>query len=382
MIYFDHNATTPVHDAVLAEMEPFFQKHFGNPSSAHGLGGEPKEHLGRARERLAALLGCRAAEVVFTSGGTESDNAAIKGAALALREKGNHIVTSRTEHHAVLHSCRYLEEAFGFSVTYLDVDGSGRVSPDAVQAALTDRTVLVTIMLANNETGTLNPVGEIAGIAKERGVLFHTDAVQAIGKVPVHFNDLAVDLLSVSSHKLYGPKGVGALIVRDGTAFDPLMHGGGHERGRRAGTENIPGIIGLGKAAEVAAADLGGEGKRLRKLTIDLWDGIEGSIPEVRLNGHLEERLPNTVNISFLRIEGESALMMLDRKGIALSTGSACSSEDLEPSHVLTAMGVDNLSARGALRFSLGRSNGAGDVADALRELPPIIERLRQMSPL
>ena len=308
--------------------------------------------------------------------------AAIKGAALALRENGSHIVTSRTQHHAVLHTCRYLEECFGFTVTYLDVDGFGRVSPEAVKDAIKDKTVLVTIMLANNETGTLNPIAEIAGIAKERGVIFHTDAVQAIGKVPIRFRDLAVDLLSVSSHKLYGPKGVGALVVRDGTALDPLMHGGGHEGGRRAGTENIPGIVGLGKAAEVAAADLEEEEKRLRKLTGDLWEGIDGSIPEVQFNGHLEERLPNTVNISFPRIEGESALMMLDRKGIALSTGSACSSEDLEPSHVLTAMGVDNLAARGALRFSLGRSNGAGDVTAVLKELPPVIERLRQMSPL
>jgi cysteine desulfurase len=382
MIYLDHNATTPVHEEVLAEMEPFFSREFGNPSSAHSLGGEPKRHLADARERVAALLGCRPAEVVFTSGGTESDNTAIKGTAFALREKGGHIVTSKTEHHAVLHTCSYLEERLGCSVTCLDVDESGRVSADAVREAMRPETILVTIMLANNETGTLNPVGEIAAVAKERGVVFHTDAVQAVGKIPIDVGTLGVDLLSVSSHKLYGPKGVGALVVRNGITLDSLQHGGGHEAGRRAGTENIPGIVGLGKAAEVAAADLAVEGKRLRDLTMDLWKGIKVMIPEVRLNGHLEERLPNTLNVSFPRIEGESVLMMLDRKGIALSTGSACSSEDLEPSHVLTAMGVDNIAARGALRFSLGRANGAADVETVLKELPPVIERLRQMSPL
>lgn len=382
MIYLDHNATTPVHEEVLAEMESFFSRQFGNPSSAHSLGGEPKKHLGAARERVAGLLGCQPAEVVFTSGGTESDNAAIKGTAFALRDKGNHIITSKTEHHAVLHTCRYLEERFGCSVTYLDVDESGRVDPGAVRNAMRPETILVSIMLANNETGTLNPVGDIAAVVKERGVRFHTDAVQAVGKVPIDTAALDVDLLSVSSHKLYGPKGVGALVVRNGVDMDSLQHGGGHEGGRRAGTENIPGIVGLGKAAEVAASDLGSEERRLRDLTMDLWKGIRVKVPDVQLNGHLEERLPNTLNISFPRIEGESALMMLDRKGIALSTGSACSSEDLDPSHVLTAMGVDNIAARGALRFSLGRSNGAADVETVLGELPPIIERLRQMSPL
>jgi cysteine desulfurase len=382
MIYLDHNATTPVHEEVLAEMEPFFSREFGNPSSAHSLGGEPKRHLADARERLASLLGCSPAEVVFTSGGTESDNTAIKGTAFALREKGNHIVTSKTEHHAVLHTCSYLEERFGCSVTCLDVDEAGRVSADAVREAMRPETILVSIMFANNETGTLNPVGEIAAVAKERGVAFHTDAVQAVGKIPIDVGTLGVDLLSLSSHKLYGPKGVGALVVRKGINLDSLQHGGGHEAGRRAGTENIPGIVGLGKAAEVAAKDLAVEGKRLRDLTMDLWKGIKVMIPEVRLNGHLEERLPNTLNVSFPRIEGESVLMMLDRKGIALSTGSACSSEDLEPSHVLTAMGVDNIAARGALRFSLGRANGAADVETVLKELPPVIERLRQMSPL
>jgi cysteine desulfurase len=299
---------------------------------------------------------------VFTSGGTESDNAAIKGVFFALREKGRHIVTTAVEHHAVLHSCRYLEERFGCRVSWLPVDGSGLVDPEAVGSAITPETVLVTVMMANNETGSVNAIADIGKVTRAKGVLFHTDAVQAVGKIPIDVNDLGVDLLSLSGHKFYGPKGKGDLYVRPGTSLDPFVHGGGHEGGRRAGTENIPGIAGLGQAAESARVELEEERKRQEDLRDYFWQRIDESIPDVRLNGHPTMRLPNTLNVSFPRLEGESALLMLDNSGVAISTGSACSSEELEPSHVLTAMGVDNLSARGALRFSLGRENTRAEI--------------------
>ncbi len=381
MIYLDHNATTPVREEVLEAMLPFFAKSFGNSSSAHALGLLPKERKEQSRERLAALLGCRAEEVVFTSGGTESDNAAIKGAAFALRERGNHIITTAVEHHAVLHACRYLEKHFGCRVTCLPVDGEGLIDPAAVVEAMGDDTILVSVMMANNETGVVGPIAEIGRATRERGVLFHTDAVQAVGKIPVAVEDLNVDMLSLSAHKLYGPKGVGALYVRMGVEIDPLMHGGGHEGGHRAGTENIPGIVGLGTAAGLAMEELVTEVPRLTELR-DLWNRVSEEIPDVTLNGHPVRRTPNTANISFPRIEGESALMMLDRSGIALSTGSACSSEDLEPSPVLKAMGVDTINARGALRFSLGQSTTKEQIDTVMDHLPGIIERLRAMSPL
>lgn len=382
MIYLDYNATTPVHEEVLGEMLPCFRESFGNPSSAHRLGRAPREKREEARRRVALLLGCHPGEVVFTSGGTESDNAALLGAAFALRDRGDHVITSATEHHAVLHPCRYLQERFGFRVTVLPVDGSGRVDPDRLAASITPETVLVTVMTANNETGTVNPVGELARVTRERGVLFHTDAVQAVGKIPTKVDDLGADLLSLSGHKIRGPKGTGALFIRKGVRIDPFVHGGSHEGGRRAGTENIPGIVGLGKAAEIALREMAPAGSRQRELSSYLLGRIEAEIPEVRLNGHRTERLPNTVNVSFRRIEGESAMMMLDARGIALSTGSACSSEDLEPSHVLTAMGIDRVDARGALRISLGDETTREDLDALMDVLPGIIAKLRAMSPL
>jgi cysteine desulfurase len=331
---------------------------------------------------VAALLGCCPVEVVFTSGGTESDNHALKGTAFALRDKGTHIVTSKVEHHAVLHTCRWLEQRLGFTVTYLGVDGDGRVDPEEVRAAITPTTVLVSIMAANNESGSINPVAAIGRVCRERGVLFHTDAVQAVGKIPTPVADWGVDLLSISAHKIYGPKGVGVLYIREGVTIDPLMHGGGHEIGRRAGTEHTSGIVGLGKAAELARLELDADAAQLTALRDGLWERIQAQIPDVRLNGHPTERLPNTLNVSFPRIEAESALMLLDRQGFAVSTGSACSSEDQEASHVLTAMGRTSLEARGAVRFSLGRDNTLADIERLMTHLPGIIGRLREMSPL
>jgi len=382
LIYLDHNATTPVHPEVLGAMQPYFNDRFGNSSSAHAFGMEPRERKEEARERVAALLGCRAGEVVFTSGGTESDNAAIKGAAFASGSKGAHVVTTVVEHPAVLHTCRYLEERFGCRATYLPVDGDGRVDPSRVEDAITPETVLVTIMMANNETGTLNDIAGVGHVTRGKGVLFHTDAVQAVGKVPISVDDLGIDLLSISGHKIYGPKGIGALYVREGVEIDPYVHGGGHEGGRRAGTENIPGIVGLGKAAELALREIDERAARLTAVRDYLWQRLDEEIPDVSLNGHPTERLPNTANVSFPRIEGESAMMMLDNKGIALSTGSACSSEDLEPSHVLTAMGIGSLDARGALRFSLGRESERAEIDAVMEVLPGVVERLRAMSPL
>jgi len=381
-VYLDHNATTPVRPEVVAAMLPMFREQFGNPSSVHTGGGGPRARREEARARVAGLLGCCPVEVVFTSGGTESDNHAIKGTAFALRDKGRHIITSRVEHHAVLHSCRWLEQRLGFSVTYLGVDADGRVDAEDVRAAITPATVLVSIMAANNESGSINPVAAIGRACRERGVLFHTDAVQAVGKIPTPVADWGVDLLSISAHKIYGPKGVGVLYIREGVTIDPLMHGGGHEIGRRAGTEHTSGIVGLGKAAELARLELDAEAAQLTALRDDLWERIRAQIPDVRLNGHPSERLPNTLNVSFPRIEAESALMLLDHEGIAVSTGSACSSEDQEASHVLTAMGRTALEGRGAIRFSLGRDNTPADIDRVMAHLPGIIGRLREMSPL
>jgi cysteine desulfurase len=381
-VYLDHNATTPVRPEVIAAMVPMFREDFGNPSSAHFCGGVPRTRREEARARVAALLGCCPVEIVFTSGGTESDNQAIKGAAFALREKGAHLITSKVEHHAVLHTCRWLERRLGCAVTYLDVDGTGRVDPEAVRAAITPSTILVSIMAANNETGSVNPVAAIGRICRERGVLFHTDAVQAVGKIPTPVADWCVDLLSISSHKIYGPKGAGVLYIREGVAVDSLMHGGGHESGRRAGTEHTSGIVGLGLAAELARRELDAEARQLAALRDELWRRIQAEIPDVLLNGHPTERLPNTLNVSFPRLEAESALMLLDQQGFAVSTGSACSSEDQEASHVLTAMGRSPLQARGAIRFSLGRDNTPEDIDRLMAHLSGIIAKLRAMSPL
>ncbi len=381
-VYLDHAATTPVHPDVAAAMQRALAEGWGNPSSAHAFGREARRLVEDAREEVAALIGARPQEVVFTSGGTEADNLAILGVARLAREKGrgDHVVTSLVEHHAVLHACEYLEKREGFRVTYLPVDGHGMVDPDDLRRALTDRTVLVSVMLANNEVGTIQPVRELAAIARERGVPFHTDAVQAAGQIPVDVGELGVDLLSLSAHKIYGPKGVGALYVRRGLRLEPLLHGGGQERRLRPGTENVPGIVGLGAAARLARAELPRLGERVAALRERLIAGVLDRIPDARLNGHPERRLPGNANVSVRYVEGEAILLNLDLKGVAASSGSACAAGSTEPSHVLVAMGLPEHEARGALRFSLGRENTEADVDYVLEVLPPIVERLRRMA--
>lgn len=387
-IYMDHNATTPLRAEVLEAMLPYLKESFGNASSIHAFGREAAKGINQARQQVAAALGCQPEEVVFTGCGTEADNQAIKGIAYAHRERGDHIITTPIEHHAVLHTCQHLERQ-GFRVTYLPVDEYGMVDPDDVRQAITDRTVLVSIMHANNEVGTVQPLAEIGRIAREKGVTFHTDAVQTFGKLPTKVDELGLDLLSLSAHKLYGPKGVGALYVRKGTRLDPLLHGGHHERNRRAGTENVAGIVGLGRAVELALAEMEEEAGRLATLRDQLWEGIAANIEGVRRNGpppallraSPAQALPGTLNVCFEYIEGESIILSLDMKGVAVSSGSACTSDSLEPSHVLLAMGVPPAIAQGSVRFSLGRDNTAEQVDHVLAELIPIIERLRAMSP-
>lgn len=377
----DHNATTPVDPIVLETMLPYFRERFGNASSVHVFGREARTAMEDAREKIAEFLGARTTEIIFTSGGTESDNFAIEGAAYENSQKGNHIITSAIEHHAVLNTCKHLE-THGFKASYLGVDRYGMVDPDDVRKAIRDDTILITIMHANNEIGTIEPLQEITGIAKEHGIIVHTDAIQTVGKIPVNMDDLGVDLMSISAHKIYGPKGVGALYVRRGTKIEPLVRGGHHERNRRGGTENVPGIVGFGKAVEIAAANMESEGKRLWDLTEKLKKGLESQLDYVYANSHPTQRLPGTINISFDFLEGESIVLNLDMKGIAVSTGSACTSGSLEPSHVLTALGLPPATAQGAIRFSLGRDNTEEDVDYVLTELPPIVRRLRTMSPL
>jgi len=380
-IYLDYAATTPVHPDVVQAMLPYFSQYFGNPSSIHSLGQDAKEAVEQARQQLAHLIGAKSEEIVFTSGGTEADNLAIKGIALANRDRGNHIVTSRIEHHAVLEPCHWLEKQ-GFSVTRLPVDGYGMVSPDDVKKALTDKTILVSIMHANNEIGTIEPLAEIAKVTREAGVYLHTDAVQTIGHIPVNVDQMGIDLLSLSAHKFYGPKGIGALYVRKGTKIAPLIHGGGQEKNRRSGTENVPGIVGLGKAAEIAERELPDEAPRLTALRDELIQGILGQISDVRLNGHPTIRLPNNVNISVAYIEGEAMLLNLDLAGICASTGSACSSASLQPSHVLTALGLTHTQAHGSLRFTLGKWTTKEDLDTVLKVFPTIVAKLRAVSPL
>jgi cysteine desulfurase len=380
-VYLDHNATTPVHPEVLEAMMPFFKEHFGNASSIHWAGREVKQYLDEAREKVAALLHATPEEVVFTSCGTESINMAIKGVAFALQEKGRHIITTQVEHHAVLHTCQYLEK-MKFEITYLTVDRDGLIDLEELRRSIKPQTTLITIMFANNETGTIFPVEAIGEIAREKGVIFHTDAVQAVGKLPVDLSKLPVDILSLSGHKLYSPKGIGAQYIRAGTKLTPLIQGGGQERGRRAGTENVPYIVGLGKASEIAKRDFAKRQSHLLALRDRLHQGILQSIPQVKLNGHPTQRLPNTLNLSFLFIEGESLLLNLDLEGIAVSSGSACTSGSLEPSHVLLAMGVPHEIAQSAIRFSLGWENKEEDVDYLLDVLPGIVKRLRDMSPL
>jgi len=380
-VYMDHAATTPTRPEVVEAMLPYFSERFGNPSSLYTLAREAEEAVEEARGRVAAAIGASPEEVFFTSGGTEADNWAIKGVAAASRKKGDHIVTSSIEHHAVLHTCRALEKQ-GYRVTYLPVDEFGRVEPERVEEAITDKTVLVSVMAANNEIGTVQPVRAIAAVAHDHGVPFHTDAVQAIGAFPVDVNEIGADLLAISAHKFGGPKGVGALYVRRKTRIGTFMDGGAQEQGRRAGTENVPGIVGLGKAIDLAVAGMARNAFRNAAMRDRLIRGILETIPDTRLNGHPVERLANNVNVAFRYVEGESILLMLDARGIAASTGSACTSASLEPSHVLTACGLPPEHAHGSLRLTLGHRNTEEDVDYVLSVLPGVIERLRGMSPL
>ena len=382
-VYLDNNATTPVLPEILEAMRPYFGEHFGNASSIHHHGQETRAAVERARESVAALLGCRPAEIVFTSGGTEADNLAIFG----LVRPGDHVITSTIEHHAVLNSCKHLQE-IGIDITYVPVDGNCLVDPGDVRRALRSNTKLVTIMMANNETGVLQPVSEIGKICAEADIYFHTDAVQAASKVPVHVKEIGCDLLSISGHKFHAPQGVGALYVRKGTTLEPRFFGGSHERSRRAGTENVPGIVGLGKAAELAVKGFAnredGQIAALReRLESAILESVEGShVNGANSSGNSAARVPNTSNIYFDHIEGEALVIALDLKGLAVSTGAACSSGAIEPSHVLTAMGLRPDQARASIRFSLGKQNTTEDVDFALELVPASVARLRELSPL
>ena len=380
-IYLDNAATTPTSPEVLAAMLPYFTDACGNPSSIHSYGQEAKEAVEQARDSLAALIGAESEELVFTSGGTEADNAAIKGVAYALKDKGNHIIIPTIEHHAVIESCKYLEKQ-GYRITYLPVDRDGLVDPDDVKQAISPDTILISVMHANNEMGTIQPVSEIAKIAREAGVYCHTDAVQTVGHLPLEVRELGVDLLSLSAHKFYGPKGVGALYIKKGTRLLPFMHGGEQERDRRAGTHNVPGIVGLGKAAELALESMTQEIATLTGLRDRLTSGLLTGIDNISLNGHPVKRLPNNVNVSIDFIEGESVLLNLDLEGICASTGSACSSSSLEPSHVLMALGLPPEKAHCSIRFSLGKWTTEADIDRVLDVLPRIVAKLRAMSPL
>lgn len=376
-VYLDNNATTPLLPEVFEAVRPYFAERFGNASSIHHHGQETRAAVERARESVAALLGCRASEVVFTSGGTEGDNLAISG----LTHPGDHVISSTIEHHAVLNSCKHLE-AMGCEVTYVPVDGRGLIDPDDVRRALRPHTKLITIMMANNETGVLQPLEQIGKIAAEADVYFHTDAVQAAGKVPIDVNRLGCDLLSISGHKLHAPQGVGALYVRKGTILQPMFHGGSHERSRRAGTENVPGIIGLGKAAELAREALNrGDLAQMSAMRDQIEERILSEVEATGVNGEGAPRVPNTTNIHFDYIEGESLVIALDLKGLAVSTGAACSSGAIEASHVLTAMGLPPETARASLRFSLGKQNTPEEIQFALELVPQSVARLRELSP-
>ncbi|MCR4433724.1 MAG: cysteine desulfurase NifS [Caldiserica bacterium] len=379
-VYFDHAATTPVHPEVLEAMLPYFSEQFGNASSLHSYGQLAARAVEEARAQVAELINCDPREIIFTGSGTEADNFALKGIAEKLKSRGNHIITSSIEHHAVEMTCRYLEKR-GFHVTYLPVDKDGLVHPEELKKALTDQTILVSVMHANNEVGTIQPIKELAQIAHERGVLFHTDAVQTVGSIPVDVKDLGVDLLSLSAHKFYGPKGVGALYMRKGVAIEPLIHGGGQERNLRAGTTNVPGIVGLGKAAELAKKELRERMEHNLNLRERLIKGLEERLSDYVLTGHRTLRLPGNVSICVQYIEGESMLLLLSAEGFACSSGSACTSGSLEPSHVLLSMGIDPQLAQGSLRITLGRENTVEDVDRFLEVLPKVVERLREMSP-
>lgn len=380
-IYLDHSATTPVRAEALEAMLPYFNQIFGNPSSIYSFGREAKKAVEEAREKVAKLINAKPEEVIFTSGGTEADNYAIIGTATALKTKGNHIITSSIEHHAVLDTCKNLEKQ-GFEVTYLPVYENGIIKIEDVINAITEKTILITIMHSNNEIGTIQPIAEIGKIAKSKGVKFHTDGVQSVGKIPVDVNELNVDMLSMSSHKIFGPKGIGCLYVRRGTRLSNIAFGGAQERKRRPGTENVPAIVGFGVAAELAGLEMFAEAERLTKLRNKLIDGVLTKIPDVILNGSIEKRLPGNANFSFRYVEGESLLLMLDMKGIAASSGSACTSGSLDPSHVLLALGLTHEVAHGSLRLTFGRGNTDEDIDQVLNVLPVIIDKLRAMSPL
>jgi cysteine desulfurase len=380
-IYLDYAATTPTHPEVVRAMLPYFSEVFGNPSSIYTCGQEAKGAIEEARGKVAELIGARDEEIVFTSGGSEADNFAIKGVAYANESKGNHIITTTIEHHAVLETCHFLETK-GFRVTYLPVDTYGLVAPEEVRQAITSKTILISVMQANNEIGTIEPIVEIGKIAKEAGIYFHTDAVQTVGHLPVNVDELSVDLLSLSAHKLYGPKGVGALYIRKGIKLLPFVHGGEQERGRRASTENVPGIVGLGKAVEIARQEMSEETERVTHLRDKLISGLLEKIDHIRLNGHPTNRLPNNANVSIAFAEGESMCLNLDLEGICASTGSACSSAITEPSHVMLALGLPPLEAHSSLRFSLGKWTTEEEIDRVLEVLPRIVAKLRAMSPL
>ncbi|MFQ5641710.1 MAG: cysteine desulfurase NifS [bacterium] len=375
-IYLDHSATTPVAPEVVEAMLPYFMQHFGNASSIHAFGQDAKVALEEARREVAGLIAAEAGEIVFTSGGTEADNWAVKGAVYSFEGRKNHIVTSAIEHHAVLHACKYLEKK-GCDVTYLPVDKFGMVAPEKVADAIREDTFLVSIMHANNEIGTINPIREIGEITRERGILLHTDAVQAVGKIPVNVKEMNVDMLSLSGHKFYGPKGIGALYMRRGLQIEKILHGGRHERDRRAGTENVSGAVGLGKAAEICQNRMESDLALFRKLGERLQTTLQQTLSGVHFNGHERHRLPGILNFSFEGAESDSLMLSLDLKGIAVSNGSACTSGTVEPSHVLRALGLPNNLANSAIRFSLGRGNTSEEIDLTVEALKEILERLR-----
>jgi len=381
-IYLDHNATTPLHPDVLEAMLPYMTHHFGNGSSIHSYGREARNAIDTAREQVAALIGAKSpSEIIFTSGGTESDNQAIKGFAELQRNRkgGAHIITSSVEHHAVLHTCQYLEKR-GFDVTYLPVDRYGRIRIDDLREAIRDTTILISIMYANNETGTIEPIEEVCQVAQAHRITAHTDAVQAVGKLPVNVQELGVNLLSLSGHKFYAPKGIGALYIRRGTRLENLIHGGSHERNRRAGTENVPAIVGIGKAAELARKNREADVAHLNRLTGKLRAGLHERLDYLHDNSPPEHCLPGTLNISFEFVEGESLILRLDMEGICVSTGSACTSGSMEPSHVLAALGLPPQLAQGTVRFSLGRDNTESEIDEVIEKVPAIVEQMRGMS--
>ncbi len=380
-IYLDYAATTPTHPDVVKAMLPYFTEKFGNPSAIYACAQEAKAAIEDARSKVARLLGARDEEIVFTSGGTEANNFAIKGTAYANKRKGNHIITNVIEHHAVLETCHFLEK-MGYQLTILPVDSYGMVSPDDVRNAITPKTILITIMMANNEIGTIQPIAEISKIAREAGVYLHTDAVQTACHLPINVDELGVDMLSMSAHKFYGPKGVGALYIRKGTRLVSFMHGGGQERNRRASTENVPGIVGMGKAVELAMEEIDAEATRITRLRDKLIKGLFDRIDPLRLNGHPQKRLPNNVNISIAFVEGEAICLNLDVEGICASTGSACSSGSLEPSHVMLALKLPPEEMRSSIRFSLGKWTTDEEIEYVLDVLPRIVSKLRAMSPL